>query len=181
MCITVLRVPLLQLSIGSAVWLYRTIICFIYLSNYPTWCTTFLFYNKFISCLCMFRAHVLIIRRSKFHMQFYLGILVLVYLFCLFCITTFYVLLTVHLSIFISVINQLDAQNFCFTISLFHVSTCFEHMCSKHVETRNKLIVKQKCCASSWLITEINILRYTVSKTSKFINFMFYGRDVSYP
>ena len=31
---------------------------------------------------------------------------------------------------FISVINQLDAQNVCFTISLFHVSTCFEHMCS---------------------------------------------------
>ena len=33
-------------------------------------------------------------------------------------------------SFFISVINQLDAQNFCFTISLFHASTCFEHMCS---------------------------------------------------
>jgi len=31
--------------------------------------------------------------------------------------------------IFISVINQLDAQNFCFTVSLFHASTCFEHMC----------------------------------------------------
>ena len=31
-------------------------------------------------------------------------------------------------------------------------------------------IVKQKFCASSWLITEINILRYTVSKTSKLIN-----------
>ena len=46
----------------------------------------------------------------------------------------FDVLLTVHLSIFISVINQLDAQNFCFTISLFHASTCFEYMCSKHVE-----------------------------------------------
>ena len=42
----------------------------------------------------------------------------------------FYVLLTVHLSIFILVINQLDAQNCCFTISLFHASTCFEHMCS---------------------------------------------------
>jgi len=42
----------------------------------------------------------------------------------------FDVLLTVHLSIFISVINQLDAQNCCFTISLFHASTCFEHMCS---------------------------------------------------
>jgi len=31
---------------------------------------------------------------------------------------------------FISVINQLDAQNVCFTISLFHASTYFEHMCS---------------------------------------------------
>ena len=42
-----------------------------------------------------------------------------------------------------------------------------EHMCTKQVEVWNKLIVKQKCCASSWLITEINILRCTVSKTSK--------------
>ena len=42
----------------------------------------------------------------------------------------FDVLLTVHRSIFISVINQLDAQNFCFTISLFHASSCFENMCS---------------------------------------------------
>jgi len=42
----------------------------------------------------------------------------------------FDILLTVHLSIFISVINQLDTQNFCFTVSLFHASTCFEHMCS---------------------------------------------------
>jgi len=33
-----------------------------------------------------------------------------------------------------------------------------EHMCSKHIEAWNKLIVKQKCCASSWLITEINTL-----------------------
>jgi len=33
-----------------------------------------------------------------------------------------------------------------------------EHMCSKHVEAWNKLIVKYKFCASSWLITEINIL-----------------------
>jgi len=30
-----------------------------------------------------------------------------------------------------------------------------EHMCSKHVEAWNKLIVKQKFCTSSWLITEI--------------------------
>jgi len=33
-------------------------------------------------------------------------------------------------NLFISVINQMDAQNFCFTISLFHASTCFEHICS---------------------------------------------------
>ena len=32
-----------------------------------------------------------------------------------------------HLMLFILVINQLDAQNFCFSISLFHASTCFEH------------------------------------------------------
>ena len=31
-----------------------------------------------------------------------------------------------------------------------------EHICSKHVEAWNILIVKQKFCASSWLITEIN-------------------------
>ena len=31
---------------------------------------------------------------------------------------------------FISVTNQIDAQYFCFTISLFHASTCFEYMCS---------------------------------------------------
>jgi len=67
-------------------------------------------------------------------------------------LVNFDVLLTVHLSIFISVLNQLDALNFC----LFHASKYFEHMCSKHVEARNKLIVKQKFCASSWLITEIN-------------------------
>jgi hypothetical protein len=44
-----------------------------------------------------------------------------------------------------------------------------EHMCSKHVEAWNKLTVKQKFCASSWLITEINIPRCTVRKTSKFV------------
>jgi len=31
-----------------------------------------------------------------------------------------------------------------------------KHMCSKHVELWNKLIVKQKFCASSRLITEVN-------------------------
>ena len=51
-----------------------------------------------------------------------------------FILDIFYVLLNVHFSIFILVINQIDAQNFCFTITLFHAPTCCEHMCSKHVE-----------------------------------------------
>ena len=51
-------------------------------------------------------------------------------LYMKYLVSNFNALLTVHLSIFISVINQLDAQNVCFTISLFHASTCFEHMCS---------------------------------------------------
>ena len=74
-----------------------------------------------------------------------------------------------HIYEFISAINQLDAQNVCFMISFFLASRCFEHMCSKHLEARNKLIVKQKFCALSWLITEISILRCTVSKTSQYI------------
>jgi len=45
-------------------------------------------------------------------------------------ILNFDVLLTVHLSLFISVINQLDAQNLFYNKFLFHASTCFEHMCS---------------------------------------------------
>jgi len=42
-----------------------------------------------------------------------------------------------------------------------------KHMWSKHVEAWNKLTVKQKFCASSWLITETNTLRCTVSKSVK--------------
>jgi len=119
--------------------------------------------------------------------------------------------------LFISVINQLDAQNFCFTISLFHASTCFEHhvliirrsklhhtassiitpiggrlvnrlrepddehMCSKHVKAWNKLIVKQKFCVSSWLITEINILGCTVRETSKNVSFFFSPNALTCP
>ena len=38
----------------------------VFISKYqPTWCTTF--YNKFISSLYMFRAHMLIVRRSKLY------------------------------------------------------------------------------------------------------------------
>ena len=44
--------------------------------------------------------------------------------------TCFDVLLTVHLSIFILVINQLDAQNFCFTISFSYVYWTVHHLIS---------------------------------------------------
>jgi len=44
-----------------------------------------------------------------------------------------------------------------------------EHMCPKHVEAWNKRIVKQKCCASSWLITEINKMLCS-DLTAKYIN-----------
>jgi len=74
---------------------------------------------SFISCLYMFRAHVLIIRRSN---------------------RDFDVLLTVHLSIFISVFNQLDAQNLFhnkFHFMLLHVSsTCAHHQEVKQVYWR---------------------------------------------
>jgi len=70
--------------------------------------------------------------------QFYLGVLVLLYLLCLFCMTNFDVLLTVHLSIFILVINQLDAQNFCFTISISCLYM-FRALCAHHQEVKTVL------------------------------------------
>jgi len=93
--------------------------------------------------------------------------------------------------LFISVFNQLDAQNLFHNKFLFHASTCFEQMCLSsggqncihslwyHHTYRwpsrarverglwNKNLLWNKFCASSWLNTEINILRCTVSKTSK--------------
>jgi len=70
-------------------------------------CTKFLFYNKFISCLYMFRACVLTIRRSKLH---YTASGIITPIGC--------------------VMPLYHVQNFCFTINLFHASTCFEHVCS---------------------------------------------------
>jgi len=77
--------------------------------------------------------------------------------------------------LFISVINQLDAQNFCFTISLFHASTCFEHITSwwwaHMLETCRGM--KWAYCKTKILYIklvnywDIYILRCTVNKTSK--------------
>ena len=52
----------------------------------------------------------------------------------------FDVLLTVlHLSIFIPVINQLDAQNFCFTISFISCLYMFRAPCAHHQEVKIEL------------------------------------------
>jgi len=64
----------------------------------------------------MFSAHVLIIRRSKLH-------------YTASGIITPIGVKSFKAPLFISVINQLDAHNFCFTVSLFHAYTFFEHMC----------------------------------------------------
>jgi len=48
----------------------------------------------------------------------------------------FDVLLTVHLSIFIFVINQLDAQNFCFTVSFISCLYMFRAPCAHHQEVK---------------------------------------------
>ena len=125
-------------------------------------------------------------------------------------IMNIYVLLTVHLSIFISVIKPTWCTKCLFHNKIISCSKCFEHMCwyhqevkialhslwyhhtysfwyhhtyrcddtrccvmqfwplddqhmcSKHVEAWNKLIVKQKICASSWLITNIKIMNVRV-------------------
>jgi len=71
----------------------------------------FLFYNMFISCLYMFRAHVLIIRRSKLS----------------------YTASGIITPIGGRLVHEkvtYKCDDFCFTVSLFHASTCFEHMFS---------------------------------------------------
>jgi len=45
-----------------------------------------------------------------------------------------------------------------------------EHMCSKHVEAWNKLILKQKFSALSWVITEINVQFYFKNKSEKSVH-----------
>ena len=119
-----------------------------------------MFYNKFISCLYMFRAHVLIIRRSN-------------------CVTQ--PLVSSH-SVGCRPVQRLRedlSQPVQGTATYRYDDTrgCViqfwppddEHMCSKHVEAWNKLIVKQRFCASSWLITEINIKSIVLIQRVSFI------------
>ena len=52
----------------------------------------------------------------------------------------------------------------CFTISFI---SCL-YMFRAHVEAWNKLVVKQKFCASIWLNTEIKCFKYVLCKRKKF-------------
>jgi len=104
----------------------------------------FFFYNKFISCLYMFRAYVLIIRRSVLHYT--------------------------ASGIITPTGGRLVHETAAYRCNDTRAGLMQfwphddEHMCSKHVEAWHKLIVKQIICASSWLVTEINIF-------SMFMNF----------
>ena len=91
---------------------------------------------SFISCLYMFRAHVFIIRWSKLR-------------YTASGIITHIGGRLVHQT----ATYRCDDTRGC--ITQFWPPDD-EHMCSKHVEAWNKLTVKQKFCASSWLIDEIN-------------------------
>jgi len=76
----------------------------------------------------------------------------------------FDVLLIVHFSIFFSVINQLDAQHFCFTISLFHASTCFEHMCSS---SGGQNCITQPLVITLKQVSDLKLLKYNSINMSK--------------
>jgi len=57
----------------------------------------------------------------------------------------------VHLGIFISAINQLDAQNFCFTVSLFRASTCFQSRSQWPRGLRRTCRSAAACLLRSWV------------------------------
>ena len=69
---------------------------------------------------------------------------------------------TFALFFFISVINQLDAQNFCFTISLFHASTCFKHMCSS--SGGQNCITQPLVSSHLWVAVSCTCAQYEVFK-----------------
>ena len=105
------------------------------------------FYNKFISCLYMFGAHLLIVRRSKLYY-------------------TVSGIITPIGGHFVSQpVHGTDTYR-CDDTRDCVVQFCppdDEHLCSKHVEDWNKLIIKFSSC---WLV-----LRQIYSEYVKFIDF----------
>ena len=66
---------------------------------------------------------------------------------------------------FISVINQLDAHNFCFTISLFHASTCFERYVL--IIRRSKLHYTASGIITLEQVNGLKLLKYNSINMSK--------------
>jgi len=66
---------------------------------------------------------------------------------------------------FILVINQLDAQNFCFTISLLHASTCFEH--HVFIIRRSKLYYTASGIITLKQVSGLKLLKYKSINMSK--------------
>ena len=67
--------------------------------------------------------------------------------------------------LFISVINQLDVQNFCFTISSFHASTCFEHYVL--IIRRSKLHYTAAGIITLKQVSGLKVLKYNSINMSK--------------
>jgi len=70
-----------------------------------------------------------------------------------------------HLSIFILVINQLDAQNFYFTESLFHASTSFEY--SVLIISGSELHYTASCIITLKQVSDPKLLKYNSINMSK--------------
>jgi len=110
-----------------------------------------LFYNKFISFLYMFRAHVFIVRRSK------------LLLYSLWYQHTYRWPFREQVERVLVLFQPVHETA---TYRCYDTWGCVmqfwppddEHMCSKYVEAWNKHIVKQKCFAPSWLVTETNYI-----------------------
>ena len=110
----------------------------VYLSQYLTnLMHKVCFTITFISCLYMFRAHVLIIRRSKLHYTSS-GIITPIGGRLVYGTATY---------------RCDDTKG---SVIQFWPPDDDEHMCSKHVEAWNKNLLWNKFSASSWLNTEIN-------------------------
>ena len=132
----------------------------VYLSQYLTnLMHKICFTISFISCLYMFRAHVLIMRRSKLY---YTASAIITplggrpvhrlgedWLEC----RLVHGLRELSQPVHETATYMCDDTRGC-VMQFWPPGD--QHMCSKHVEAWNELIVKQIFCASSWLITEIN-------------------------
>jgi len=66
---------------------------------------------------------------------------------------------------FILVIDQLDVQNLCFQISLFHASTCFEH--NVLIIRRSKLYYTDFDIITLKQVSGLNLLKYNSINMSK--------------